>query len=604
MKALLYGAIVLLVCSADPVVAGLRIIDARWRPDANPFIRQQVWDGPIWSEGWQEEDQFYPKHFRPAGSLHVILANNASESQTLKLTHVDGEPIAKVLTTPRQARRVVWQWIEPQTISPGGWTECVVRLRTVPTKDVKLSFETDSGGIFDVVVPAKPPKIRIESVSFSPAIDRIYVYLRSLDGSNFKAGTLRADRREMESCIWTASPVASGLMLVEAPLNPKWDYGSRHLIEVDVPGFGTQAISVRAWDCYFSIGLFGPADRESVVDAKTHGFNTYYWNSEPVLDELGLNYIPYGLAGRPRTLQRTGALFYYNMDEPDAHDVSKASESVPYMDRLGINASLEVIPRIREQREKDPTTLNMLLVDNTYKPLNWYVYGQIADVFATDPYVPLGGEQIERVPYSLATAHDAAAPRPLVAVIWATAGTNHKWGRRFPTVEEERMMAFYALGCGAKGIGYFADYEQNGEGEGLRAVSDNKPLWEEIGKINADIRVLAPYLSIGCPIAWSGDTNRAWVRAIMCGRDHIVAIAVNKMHHIGFNTSTEFAWHFPVKNVTMSIPLPQHFANCRVQEVVNGTLVTASGKIEKGKLQLSLDKLDTARAFVITRLYR
>lgn len=162
------------------------------------------------------------------------------------------------------------------------------------------------------------------------------------------------------------------------------------------------------------------------------------------------------------------------------------------------------------------------------------------------------------------------------------------------------MMAFYALGCGAKGIGYFADYEQHGEGEGLKAVSDNAPLWEEIGKINADIRILAPYLSIGCPIPWSGDTNKVWVRALMCGRNRMVVIAVNKAHHIGFNTSTEFAWHFPAKNVVISVSLPRHFANCRVQEVVNGSLVPASGKVEKGKLHLSLDKLDAARAFVVT----
>lgn len=162
------------------------------------------------------------------------------------------------------------------------------------------------------------------------------------------------------------------------------------------------------------------------------------------------------------------------------------------------------------------------------------------------------------------------------------------------------MMAFYALGCGAKGIGYFADYEQHGEGEGLKAVSDNAPLWEEIGKINADIRILAPYLSIGCPIPWSGDTNKVWVRALMCGRNRMVVIAVNKAHHIGFNTSTEFAWHFPAKNVVISVSLPRHFANCRVQEVANGSLVPASGKVEKGKLHLSLDELDTAREFVVT----
>lgn len=124
------------------------------------------------------------------------------------------------------------------------------------------------------------------------------------------------------------------------------------------------------------------------------------------------------------------------------------------------------------------------------------VGGKSIDVVAPAkaPNVP-----IERVSFSLAAAADACAPHPLIAVIWCTAGTNHRWGRRFPTAEEERLMAFYALGCGVKRIGYSADVEQGEDGEGLRAVSDNKPLWDEIGRINELSRKSGPsYLSAGC----------------------------------------------------------------------------------------------------------
>ncbi len=601
MKPLLCSLTALFVCCAAPALAGLRVVEARWRPDANPFTERQVWDGFIWSEGWKEPDQFYPKHFHPAGSLHVILRSESGQAQTVRLAAVDGSPIAEIATTPQRVGRVVWYWVEPARVEPNGWTECIVRLRSVPERDVRLTFETGPGKQFDVTVPAEPPRVRIESVSFSPAVDRAYVYLRALDGAALKSGAIAVDGQKAEKPLWTPGPERSGLVLAEVALQPKWEYGSFHLIEVDVPGEPHLAFPVRAWDSYFSIGLFGPVDKQSAEDTKAHGFNAQYWSSDPILNEVGLNYIPQtiGEGGRPRTMSQTGALFLYNLDEPDGHDVG-AAKDLPYMDRLGVSANLQVIPYIMDQRSKWPSVPNMLLVDNTYKPLNWYVYGQIADIYSNDPYVPLAGEQIERVPFSLSASRDACAPHPLVGVIWATAGTNHKWGRRFPTLEEERMMAFYALGCGVKGIGYFADYEQNGDQEGLKAVSDNKPLWEEIKRINADIQVLSPYLSIGCPIPWSGDTEKAWVRALMCGRDAMVVVAVNKGHHIGFNTAEEFAWHFPAENVALDVPLPKHFGRCHIQEVKAGALAPASGDVRKGRLHLTLDTLDTARAFVIT----
>lgn len=582
------------------------MVEARWRPDANPFAERQVWDGFIWSEGWQEPDQFYPKHFHPAGSLHVVLANDSSEPETAKLVSVDGVPVSELTTNPQRTGPVVWYWIEPAVAEPGGWTECIVRLRSTPEKDMRLTFETTSRRQLEVTVPSKAPRVRIESVSFSPLIDRAYIYVRALDGSDVKQGTVLLDGKTPRGkAVWTRGPGRSGLALVETSISPAWKYGSHHLIEVELPGEPRLAHPIRAWDNYFSIGLFGPVDRESALDTKAHGFNSQYWSSDPLLNEVGLNYIPQSIGdgGRPRTLSRTGALFLYNLDEPDAHDVS-AGKQLPYMDRLGVSANLQVIPCILDQRAKHPAVPNLLLVNNTYKPLNWYVYGQIADIYSTDPYVPLAGEQVERVPFSLAAAHDASAPHPLVGVIWATAGTNHKWGKRFPTIEEERMMAFYALGCGVKGIGYFADYEQHGDGEGLKAVSDNAPLWEEIGRINADTQALAPYLSTGCPIPWVGDTEKAWVRALMCGRDHMVVVAVNKGHRIGFCTSNEFAWHFPAKNAAIDVPLPPHLTRCGVWEVKAGALAPLSADVKRGRLRLVLDELDTARAFVVKPLSR
>ncbi len=244
------------------------------------------------------------------------------------------------------------------------------------------------------------------------------------------------------------------------------------------------------------------------------------------------------------------------------------------------------------------------------------MYGQIADLFATDPYATLSADQLNYVWHVLDTARDASTPRPLLAVLWVSGwhpyegeeparGTQAAPRRipeghtRAPFPDEERIMAIYALGCGAKGLGYFSDHADSKDAS-RGGVSRNKPLWEELGRINRDVLALAPYLSIGCPVPPSEEKEGVWVRSLLCGRDHMVIVAVNEGHYIGYNTVSSFAWHTPAREVDITVALPSHFRRCRIQEVKDGTLVPAGGKVKSGGLHLKLDEVNTARAFLVS----
>lgn len=584
------------------------VIDAYLRPDTNPFAQTQVWEGRPWAEGWSEPEQFYPKYFAPAGSLHVILSNTSSAQRPIRLSAVDGAAIDDCVTTPSRTGRVIYSFTDPAEVRPGGWAECVVRLRDLPENDVTLTFESGDQTV-RVAVPHAARRTRIESVSFSPAIDRVYIYVRRLDGARVPDGRILLDGEETATGVtWTHGPKGSGLALAQVALRRAWDYGSFHLIQADLDGGERPAYPMRAWDCYFAVGLFGQVDEERVRRAMARGVNTYFTGPpSALLDSLGVNYIPSGAIeqGRPRLPGRSGSLFHYNTDEPDAHDFS-AGRALPVMERLGVNAELKVLPILRDQRRLDPVTPNLLLVNNTYKPLGWYVYGQIADVFATDPYVPFSGDQIDIVPRSLDAALDACAPNPLVAVLWAThIDPGAGWSKRPPTPEEERMMVFYALGCGARGIGYFADFDvETGEGRFYSASGICK-LWEEIGRINRDVAALAPHLSIGCPIPSAVEADdTVWARAIMCGPDSVALFVVNRGHYIAFNTASTFAWRRPAENVDVGVSLPEGFGAFRVSELQEGGWVAANYQAGNGRLTLRLAEVDTARAFLIARTER
>jgi len=603
-----------------------RIVSCQWRPDANPWAKQQVWEGTFWTEGWAHDEQFYPKYMKPAGSIHIILENDSARSENITLKSLNGTPISDLATNPRRSGEIVWFKVESPSLGPpdtsadrndprfersdsaevrsGGWVDCCIRLRSVPKGKVIATFETGGSGLMDVAVPIVAPRVRIETIAFSTGIDRLYVYLRSLDGKPVGKCKVLIDGHHV-SARWTLGPMVSGLLLAEIDLKPAWELGSFHLIEVALQGGGTLARIIRAWDGYFCIGLYGVLEPARVADAKAHGFNTYFTGGvSPILDEAGMNYVPAHNVGegRKRTGNVSGTLFYQNKDEPDAHDWG-SGEDLPPMERLGVNAQAEVLPDLRYQRARDPGTPNLLLVDNTYKPLQWYVYGQIADIYCTDPYVPLNGRQLDYVWRALDVARDACTPSPLVSVLWACAlDGKRKFGNNAPTPEEIRMAVFYALGCGVKGIAYFIDMSQKtGEGQ-FTGLSDIKPLWQEVGRTNRDVAILAPYLSIGCPVPGGVKVEGAWARAVMCGSDKLVVIVVNTKHYIAFETRNECSLHEVTRDVDVSIQLPPEFQCCKVEEINNGRLISMPGKVEKGALRLKLDVLDTARAVLISRL--
>lgn len=617
---------------------GWSVVNARWRPDVSPNTPQQAWERLIWTEGWSAPDQFYPKHWHPAGSVHVILRNTSGKADSIKLVEVDGKPLDQVKTTQTQAGRVVWYRVEsPQLpitdedfsiqkdVPAGQWAECSIRLREPPQDKIKLTFADSAGQKLDVPVGIREPYARLESVAFSPQIDRMYVYVRSVYGETPK-GSLSLDGIDLtRKTAWTPGPAGSGLVLAGVKLEKPLEYGTHHLLQVSLPhpALGGKPIQhegrvyanhgiiveqlvqpIRAWDSYFGIGLYGTLTDEKVKSAKEHGVNTYYNTRNEILDKYEMSTVPgyWTIEERQRKPGGFGLLYHQNFDEPDAGDWHEG-EALPFQDRIGVQAELNVLPWQRRQRKGDPRGLNLILVDGTFKPANWYVYGQIPDVFCSDPYVPLGGRQMDYVWNVMECVKDASTPRPTVAVLWGCA-LSHE-GKRFgnfaPTPEEGRMMVFYSLGCGVSGYCFFIDLtKEEGEGQFI-GLMDFPKLWEEVGRANHDATALAPYLSIGCPIGKAETQGWVWTRSLMCGPDDVVVIAVNTNHHIAYETKSELAINIPTKNAVIEAALPPGFKDCTIREVVDGKLVPAAGKVEKGKVKLTLDELATARAFVVSR---
>lgn len=616
MKRVVIG-LLLLALATSASAAKWAIESTAWRPDENKFAKEQVYNAWNWSEGWKDAPQLYPEHLVLSGSVHVILRNLSDKPESIKLSEVDGQPLSEISTTPKRAGRVVWykveaprmlkvpdSWDEQKDVPVDEWVDCSLRLREYPTKPVVLGFTSGSGFKFTATVDPKPVKMRLESVSFSPAIDRIYIYVRDLSGEMASpAGRVLLEKNDLTaSTTWTLGPKGSGLMLGEVKLGKPLEYGTFHLLDVYAPG-ARLVHPLRAWDCHFGIGQYGQVTREKVKAAKEHGIDTYYGGQrDATMNEFEMYTAPCVTENeKQRKPGDWGLLYYYNWDEPDCWDFHEG-EALPPLDRLGVCAHLKVMPVLQNQRRYLPKSLNLILCDNTFKPANWYCYGQIADVFGNDAYVTTMGKDFGYIPAALECARDASTPRPLVAVLWACSdgARNRNVGGNNPLPDEERLNVFYSLGSGAKGISYFIDLTMRPPDGNLYGVSEFPALWEEVGRINRDIKALAPYLSIGCPAGAARVQDKAWTRSVMCGPDKMVFVAVNTQDIASKKGKVLTSYVKPLKNVKLSFDLPPRFKGSAVSEVSGGTLVPAKATVKDGQVRMTLDELKAARAFVVS----
>ena len=133
--------------------------------------------------------------------------------------------------------------------------------------------------------------------------------------------------------------------------------------------------------------------RAHVIDMGVHNINMQmeiiasdavrtYMNSEAgrrMMKSLGIRMI----LGEPEKA-KSPPLAWYLADEPDTADFRV--NGLPPASKIGAigQGLLEHADGLRLVDEKVP---NMLNVDMTFKPDNWYVYGQLPDIFAADPYM-------------------------------------------------------------------------------------------------------------------------------------------------------------------------------------------------------------------------
>ena len=628
-----------------------RVLDAAYRADS-PFPEYL----PFWTESWSLKDasgetlQYAGRDMPRGGNVHVFLLNTDSRPlsvddvllQGVSLTravafsddsrkrglHPAGirfaELTAEKLEALEQAGRPVWWRIEPNPIPPHGAAELLVRLRGQPqTQTLGLSITCPPGSRRARVgtSSARPP---IEGIGFAPALDSLHAYV----SSTAPPAHVFLDGRDVTHRAQLAHDADVGLAFVEVQLDEPLPRGSFHCVQVRCSDGRTASAGLRAYAEELCYGMWGSrpgkeADsdlaRAYLSDLAAHNINVQmemvgsaavreYLKTDDGLamcSDLGLR----RMVSDPGKGNTTDPWAFFLLDEPDCGDYRV--DALPPTERVGSLAQA-LVSRSARLRETSPQTRQLLNVDMTFKPDNWYTYGQLPDILAADPYYQerLRGaywEHPDRLPlYAKATyvyavgevCRSACAPKPLHLILNSVCRTYPERRFRYGTPEEKRIEVYYALAAGAKGISYWwYTPVPPCVGCGAQDDPDARALWREIGLLGAEVRTLGPLLVRSHPVRLPVVAGRRiWVRTLAVGTQSVVAVIVND-DYANDRLGTVYQ---PLEDAQVSLTLPQWLEVRRCFSVAAAGPADVDWEASDRVVKLKLGTLDLTRLVVLT----
>jgi hypothetical protein len=595
------------------------------------------------------------------GNVHVYLKNTGGSSVTISDLTLAGYSLTTILpvsTAAHNANSIYFYWDnrsvpsdivaagipvwfkgDPTTIPAGGVGQAVVRLRFPPTTPtVTVGVVTTGGSVTtNITISANAPQLA--SVGFSEDRAKVYLHWR-------RSGGAAPDTILMDGVDVTANTTTVGdtnLNFAESVLTPASPlaYLSYHVFQGVYADGKKATASLRAWSHPFihaPWGVFDTADatagRAWLEDCVNRGLNAVQnqygggvgtFLASPTGGSWMLSR-GFGVIVWNGNTSRNTLLSFID-DEVDAEEDNVGDnfcgtgKKIPCgsspMGILGLR-SIATGEDYRRTSPNAPTTINM---DGTFKPENYYAYGQAVDVLQADPYyqkrlkdtywyhnpawVPLYNKATYIYAVSKACTR-AAEPNPFHVILQSTEskesvnGTDRVWP--FAPPQCKRIEAYYAVAAGAKGISYWwfkpcGGYCSNGLGD--QSTQAARDVWKEMGLYGNELKTVSPLLVASHPVDLPlGTSANVWARALAVGTDTVILLVVNDNYYndeAGFHSTD-------VANATVTVPLPAW-----MQTGVTGFQVAASGLSDVStqrignQLQVNLGTLKITRMIVLTR---
>lgn len=564
-------------------------------------------------------------------SIHLFLENKGDQVITPLPPVVNGFDTATLGRDGKTAGAALWYRCRPNPIPPGGIADLTITLAERPAKPEIVEIPTASGQRIRATIPCAPEPIRFQAIRFSPDLRTVYVYLRwSNASSEDSIKTIRMDGVNVSK---SASPRPSrsidGLAYTRISLAKPLDKGSYHVFEPETESGLSTAYQIRAIPAEFLIGVYGSLSEENMRDWAAHGCNHFLSFGAVPPDQfdtmkvnglsVGARYIPQHLADRQagnvlafdedasrKILQglvdKPGLLYHSLVDEPDAGDY--------YVGRRLGASSMELIARDEFCRKIDPMRYVFVQLDNTFRPRNYSVYGEAADVLATHRYSlgsfirgEAGATTVTRLSFledmqeTLSRFRDATAPKPFFMVTQFFDLGAGRQGRA-PTIEEMRLQCYAMVAGGARGLIHYIHSGSGGGHEGGKTPA----LWDAMTALHAELKRVGEVVESGTPVpdGWikTGSAN-VYASAVLSG-NKMAVILINRAHR---SEPGQFTAR-PTRDIDVSLRIPPWIDASRLKVVPADTSKPVSSTVHGNQLTFNVDEVKDARCFLLTQRIR
>lgn len=581
-----YGVLVVMAlagsaASAQPAAPGF--LGAAYRADQKfpEFM-------PLWREGWKLFDEAgnrlrYARPDMPLGGyLHVFLQNATPAEVQIDDVLLNGASLKQAVAPEAETKEVenkfasslqfsklpaeqiktltelgepAWWKADPYTIGPNAMAEVVVRLRRPPQVG-KIAVRVTGKG-YDIQGDVSVQKVQpqVVSIGFTPQLDAACLYVRHPKSGMKPEKVLMDGKSVMDGAVMASDPSLDlGLAIVQFP-KPLGE-GEFHLFHVYYDDESVAVAGIRVHKPDFVYGMWGYPKKsdnpDQAVAAYLDGLHLHHINAimfhyggevrkyveseagQTQCAKLGIRIMdraPRGYKNQRYTFLR---------DEPDASDHN--NKAITAFDRRVGSLAQWLVNMTRAYRKQDPTGVQLLNVDNTFKPEQWYTYAQLADVPCADPYYPeqlrsvyyadpgaLGAYMKPTYVYAVGSIYgSASAPKPMHLILHTCRFDMQDQPFRAPTPQEKRVEIYYALASGARGISFWW-YTPGGRYNGAGGdAPELRRLYNEIGLLGAELRTAEPIIGRACLVNLAVEGPRAlWVRSLAAGADTLAVIVVN-----------------------------------------------------------------------------
>lgn len=643
--------------TAEPTVLGAWFRADEPFPEFNRF----------WHEGWNlpddEHEELHNAEVEPlGGSAHLCVRNDGTSPMTITDVLLDGLSLKEAIAFSDQrknrkpasiyyanlpAARIdrfiasgepVWWRVDPATIAPGATGEVTVRMRQHPAGgNITIGLVT-TGKPLDVAVAVRKNHPRLASVSMGADLRTVYAYFKHHAGGGTAPRRIMIDGQDLTDSAMIRSDEHVDVVPVEIRLKSPLQPGSLYCLQGVYEDGQTATAAVRAWSDEFAYGIWGgmPGKASETAVARSYIAHITDHNINVQMPQVGSPAVQaYYKSDAGRRFCETRGLrmaidepgkwgvrdpyLFFIHDEPDCGDYRM--EGLAWNKKVGA-LSQWTVQRGHELREADASRLQMLNLDMTFKPHNWYIYGQVPDVMAADPYYQARIRQTyyshpERLGlYVKATyvyavtrvCRSACEPKPLHIILYANRHMDNANNRqfRFPTPTEKRIEVYYALAGGAKGLSYWwyppadrGDSSAYGLGAAVTARDpDAMALMREVGLMGAEVRSVGPLITRSCPIELPLETKGViWCRSLLAGSDSFILLVVNEQYA---NDRGGTVWEPIEQGARVAVDLPGWMKNVDVFEMSSEGTQDVTSRQDGGKLDIDLGRVDVTRMIVVS----